>query len=224
LDLGIATCWIDQVRDLIDAQVIILPGSKNTLSDLQWLWSTGLASAILEAHQHGVPIVGICGGYQMLGQVLRDRQGVAGNAGEIRGLGLLPMRTEFMEVKQVRQVTAIYQTEQHTDRWNAYEIHMGITEPINNLDQSPPMQPFLQIDDAGTRRDEGWQSDRVWGTYLHGIFESPQVRQSLVQLAKIANYQPAKILWQAHQQQLYNSMADLIETHLDLSAVCRYLA
>ncbi|MBD2149605.1 cobyric acid synthase [Pseudanabaena sp. FACHB-1277] len=224
LDLGIATCWIDQVRDLIDAQVIILPGSKNTLSDLQWLWSTGLASAILEAHQQGVPIVGICGGYQMLGQVLRDRQGVAGNAGEIRGLGLLPMRTEFMEVKQVRQVTAIYQTEQHTDRWNAYEIHMGITEPINNLDQSPPMQPFLQVDDAGTRRDEGWQSDRVWGTYLHGIFESPQVRQSLVQLAKIANYQPAKILWQAHQQQLYNSMADLIETHLDLSAVCRYLA
>ncbi|MEM8502740.1 MAG: cobyric acid synthase, partial [Cyanobacteria bacterium P01_D01_bin.1] len=106
LDSGIRTCWVTAPEALADARAIILPGSKNTLQDLQWLRQTGLAEAIQQAAQRGVPVVGICGGYQMLGQRLSDPEGHAGLSGDVPGLGLLPIATQFAAHKEVRQVTA----------------------------------------------------------------------------------------------------------------------
>ncbi|MDX2255243.1 MAG: cobyric acid synthase [Pseudanabaenaceae cyanobacterium bins.39] len=219
LDTGIATCWADQVIDLEDAAAIVLPGTKNTLSDLQWLRDTGLAEAIMAAHHQGIPIAGICGGYQMLGKSLRDRSGVAGSSGELSGLGLLPLHTEFLNIKQVRQVKALWQTSELTDSWTAYEIHMGVTQIVGESH----LQPLLQIEQDGVLQPEGWQSDRVWGTYLHGLFESALLRQSFTQLAKIKGHQSSPISWQAHQQKLYDNMADLLEAHLDLTPIRQYL-
>jgi adenosylcobyric acid synthase len=169
----------------------------------------------MTAHSRGVPIAGICGGYQMLGISLCDRSGAAGTSGEIAGLGLLPLHTEFLDIKQVRQVKASWQA----DIWTAYEIHMGVTQPIGEC----TLQPLLHIEQSGDRQPEGWQSDRVWGTYLHGLFESAQMRHSFVQLAQIQGYIPASISWQEHQQKLYDQMAELLEAHLDLTSICQYL-
>ena len=222
LDLGIETVWVQTVADLDNAKIIILPGSKNTLSDLQWLRTTGLADAILAAHRRGVPIAGICGGYQMLGKYLCDREGIAGSQGEIAGLGLLPISTEFMATKQVRQVQAIWQRSQSIDKWMTYEIHMGVTRLIDGSESSL-IQPLLQVQCDREFRDEGMQCDRVWGSYLHGLFESANVRQALTQLANISEHQISSQSWQEHQQSLYNNMADLIETHLDMIPIRRYL-
>jgi adenosylcobyric acid synthase len=225
LDKGIETVWVKGVSELENARIIILPGSKNTLSDLQWLRTTGLDQAILSAHQRGIPIVGICGGYQMLGRSLCDREGVAGTSGEVEGLGLLPIRTEFLPSKQVRQVQAIWRSEQSVNQWMAYEIHMGVTKLSNGIDseQVKPLLQVLQIQGDRGYYDEGITCDRVWGSYLHGLFESANIRQALTQLANIPEHQPAAISWQEHQQNLYNNMADLLEANLDLTPIHRYL-
>lgn len=229
LDLGIETSWVQTVAELRNAKIIILPGSKNTLSDLHWLRTTGLDQAILEAHHRGIPIVGICGGYQMLGQYLCDRQGVAGTSGDVEGLGLLPISTEFLATKQVRQVQAIWQFGTVTDQWMTYEIHMGVTKLIDGM-ESIQTKPLLKIQRDGVTSfdsnmivNEGIQGDRVWGSYLHGLFESSNVRKALTKLAHIPEYQPSIISWQDHQHSLYNNMADLLEAHLDLTSIYKYL-
>ena len=222
LDQGIRTCWVTTPEALMDAQAIVLPGSKNTLQDLQWLRQMGLAEAILQAARRGVPIVGICGGYQMLGEFLADPNGYAGLAGEVPGLGLLPIRTEFVSGKEVRQVSAIASYQDSTETWQAYEIHMGQTISSDSVGSS-----LLEIEVQGMRRSEGiycihrWEQTQghVWGTYLHGLFESTAMRQRLAQLAQVKDYQPGSIPWQQHQFQLYDQMADILEEYCDLAVI-----
>jgi adenosylcobyric acid synthase len=223
LDKGVRTCWVATPEALTDAQAIILPGSKNTLQDLQWLRQTGLATAIQQAAQRGVPIVGICGGYQMLGQRLSDPEGHAGLAGDLPGLGLLPIATQFATRKQVRQVTAIEQAE----TWQAYEIHMGqthlLTPDSNASGISLAAQPLVEIDMQGKWHKEGMQyrSDQgsVWGTYLHGLFEATSMRQKLARLAQVPDYRPGATPWQAHQSALYSQMADFLEEYCNLEPI-----
>jgi adenosylcobyric acid synthase len=103
---------------------------------------------------------------------------------------------------------------------------MGVTKLIaHDLGESRQIKPLLQIQGENDQEfhDEGLQSDRVWGSYLHGLFESAQVRQDLTRLANISEHRVDTIPWQDHQLTLYNSMADLLETNLDLTSVCRYL-
>jgi len=213
LDTGIQIRWVRSPSDLTGAEIIVIPGSKNTLHDLRWLYTTGLAQAIQGAAAQGIPVVGICGGYQMLCQGLVDPKGFAGDAGAISGLGLLPAITHFAPQKQVRQVEAIWANQ----TWQTYEIHMGHTQAI------APCQPLLQIQTQQGPQPEGMRQGKVWGTYLHGLFELGQVRRDLTQLAGIEHYQPASVSWQAHQQQLYQGMADGLEAHLNLEPVRHYL-
>ena len=226
LDKGIRTCWVTDPKDLADAQAIVLPGSKNTLQDLEWLRQTGLADAIQQAARRGVPIVGICGGYQMLGQSLSDPKGYAGLAGEVLGLGLLPIATEFVAHKEVRQVSAISSHQGSTETWQAYEIHMGQTY-VSDI-AAPPL---LEINIQGIRRPEGthcihtWEQTQshVWGTYLHGLFESTAMRQTLARLAQVQDYRSSTISWQQQQFQLYDQMADLLEEYCDLALIRKWV-
>jgi len=230
LDSGIRTCWVTTAEALRDARAIILPGSKNTLADLQWLRQTGLAAAIQRAAQRGVPIVGICGGYQMLGQRLSDPEGHAGLAGDLPGLGLLPIVTQFAPGKEVRQVTA----RAGAETWQAYEIHMGQTHrltpepsPTPPPGGSAPLKPLVEVDSHGQRRPEGLQSSSpqgaVWGTYLHGLFEATALRQNLARLAQVPDYQPGTTPWPVHQSQLYDQMAIMLEQYCDLTPIRAWL-
>jgi adenosylcobyric acid synthase len=143
-------------------------------------------------------------------------------------LGLLPIITEFIATKQVRQVQARWRSgaaiNKVNDKWMTYEIHMGVTKLVDH-DLGELIKPLLQVQGEHDQElhDEGLQSDRVWGSYLHGLFESAQVRQALTRLANISEHRVDPIPWQEHQLNLYNSMADLLEANLDLTSVCRYL-
>jgi len=209
LDTGVQTKWTRSNSDLKKAAAIIIPGSKNTLDDLKWLREQGLDRTIHERAAAGVPVIGICGGYQILGQEIRDPEGIAGGAGVIEGLGLLPLRTHYEQEKCVQQVTARWQ---HTE-WQAYEIHMGQTE------FSETITPLLIADD----RPEGIQCGHIWGTYLHGLFEAPDVRRSLARLARIDSHQAPDQNWQKHKQSVYSQMADMLEEYLNLDSVFAYL-
>jgi adenosylcobyric acid synthase len=139
---------------------IVLPGTKSTTADLAWLRSSGLDEWLFTQHADGAQLLGICGGYQMLGESIDDPGGVDGAPGCIQGLGLLPVKTVMEPEKTTRVRNA--QTPAGA-RFQAYEIHMGRTEQLEAL------APFAILDDGST---EGARKGRVSGTYLHGALES----------------------------------------------------
>jgi adenosylcobyric acid synthase len=160
----LAPAWIDRPVDH-RFDFIFLPGTKNTLEDLAWLRAQGLDRWIHQQHQAGARIIGICGGYQMLGERIEDPHGVESHAGAVvEGLGLLPAHTVMAETKVTRVVRL-------NSGWPAYEIHMGRT--------TCPAAPLFTLDNGCP---EGAQQVRVLGTYLHGAFESPQVIHEILGL------------------------------------------
>jgi len=143
---------------------IILPGSKNTIADLGWMREVGLAEWILEQHQRGATIVGVCGGYQMLGRSISDPTGVESQIGSAAGLGLFPAQTTLMPTKRTRAVAA---TTPGGVTFGGYEIHVGVT-----MFDAANEAPFAILADGNA---DGARGGRVLGTYLHGAFEHPQV-------------------------------------------------
>jgi adenosylcobyric acid synthase len=212
-DAGVRTRWTADPAVLARARAIVLPGTKNTLADLRWLRARGLDEVITAAARQGTLIIGVCGGYQLLGERLSDPSGVAGDAGDEPGLGLLPVRTEFHAEKIVRQVSAGCEGE----RWSAYEIHMGRTVPTVEVE---PLQAV--VDHEGTR-GEGIRQGNVWGTYLHGWFESPKLRARVAAAAGIIAHRAHPQLWGEKRTAIYSAMAEHIATHLNLDPVRRYL-
>jgi len=147
---------------------IILPGTKNTIDDLLWLRSTGLESWIVSRVRGGAGLVGVCGGFQMLGEEISDPESVESKSGTVRGLGLLPVRTRLAAEKTTRAVGG--QTSAG-NRFQGYEIHMGISTLPSDR------QPFAILDD-GTA--EGIRAGRIIGTYLHGVLENPSVLEEVL--------------------------------------------
>jgi adenosylcobyric acid synthase len=154
--------WIDRPVSR-SFRVIFLPGTKNTMEDLQWLRERGLCEWLLAQHQQGTHVVGICGGYQMLGASIEDPDHVESSVERMDGVGLLPIRTILRSPKVTRVVVASICGAQE---YPAYEIHMGRTETLDAV------APFSHLADGSA---EGAQAERVTGTYLHGIFEHPDV-------------------------------------------------
>ncbi len=212
-DLGVRTRWVDDPSQLCSAKAIILPGSRNTLGDLAWLRAHGWFEAIRAAAERGVLVVGVCGGYQMLGERLHDPEGLAGDRGSEAGIGLLPITTGFLPEKIVQQVTA----ECCGRRWQAYEIHMGRSAATQ------PCAPLQTVVDAAGPRPEGLCRGNVWGTYLHGWFEAPEVRRKVAAAAGIAAHRAEPILWSEKRREIYAQMADHLAAHVDLGPVRRYL-
>jgi adenosylcobyric acid synthase len=156
--------WITSPRaDRYD--FIMLPGTKNTMADLSWLRETGLADWILQQHRCGTAVIGVCGGYQMLGRMIHDPVGMESSAGSAEGLGLLPVVTSLSREKQIRAVVA---TTPGGAQFGGYEIHLGVT----TLDRSDDFTPFARVGEGGV---DGIRGAGVFGTYLHGAFEHPAV-------------------------------------------------
>jgi len=173
--------------ELIDADVVIIPGSKNTIADLEYLRDSGFVPAFQQHVERSRELVGICGGYQMLGRDVRDPHGVESD-GSAMGLGLLDVTTELIEQKTTRQIEAIVLDQgTATDMvLSGYYIHMGKTQRITGL----PCFKVVQSKSNGPRcldnldRLEGIEEDGaktrdglIWGTYIHGVFDSPAFRR-----------------------------------------------
>jgi adenosylcobyric acid synthase len=212
-DTGVQVRWATNASELLDARVIVLPGTKNTLADLRWLRTTGMLDAIIAAFHRGALIIGLCGGFQMLGESLSDETGLAGDAGTERGLGLLPADTRYSASKTLRQVTV-----SHGDsEWRAYEIHMGATHALGHV------EPLQMVRDNQGERPEGMQLGKVWGTYLHGWFESPQLRTYVAVVSGMSEHRAHPVPWAEQRNSTYRAMAEHIAAHVNLDPVRRYL-
>lgn len=166
---GLSICYLETVQDLKPFAAIILPGTKNTRSDLQWLRQTGWLSSLLEYREKGGRILGICGGFQMLGKSISDPEGIEGRPGTSSGLGMLAAETTLTAPKTTTLTTFRWQT----DSGLGYEIHMGRTCRGNNRAWLEVVtrngQPVNDTD--GCLSEDG----RVMGTYLHGLFDTPAI-------------------------------------------------
>ncbi|WP_221032186.1 cobyric acid synthase [Actomonas aquatica] len=212
-DRGVRTVWTKDPALIARAKVVVVPGSKNTIADVRWLHETGLADAIRGAAARGALVIGVCGGYQALGETLRDPTGLAGDAGEVAGLGLLPVETEFVAEKVVAPVTATWGER----TWTAYEIHMGRTTRRGG-------EALQRVVRDGVTVDEGCRHGRVWGTYLHGWFEAPELRQHVAAEAGFGEtYAAHPQTWSERRQAIYRAMADHLVEHVNLAPVRRYL-
>ncbi len=190
------------------ADVIILPGSKNVRKDMQWLRDNGWSEAISRHLRYGGKLIGICGGYQMLGQRIDDPLGIEGTAGSSSGLGLLDIETELLPQKQLQQVTGTLALEQATVE--GYEIHCGISIGA--------ALEHCAVTLTDGRRDGALSADgQILGTYLHGLFDHPQARDAMLRWAGL---QPssAPSVSDVREQQL-ERLADVLERELDCSAL-----
>lgn len=191
-----------------NADLIILPGSKNVRRDLQWLRDNGWEDAIARHLRYGGKLLGICGGYQMLGQRIEDPQGVEDSAGISDGLGLLELTTELRAEKKLQQLHGDFLPE--NAQVQAYEIHCGVT---SGEDRYP--RAFRLVDARTEGRAEGVLSHdgKILGTYLHGLFDHPQGRDALLRWAGLAP-NDAPSLADIREQQL-ERLADVIEKEID---------
>jgi len=214
-DRGVRTRWVSRAADLGTAKAIVIPGTKNTIADMRWLWSTGIGDAIKAAAGRGVPVAGICGGYQILGRTLSDPAGVAGDSGDVPGLGLLPVDTHFSEPKIVCQ----RQSRSGDRTWGTYEIHMGRTA-LAAGGVPAPANYLVQLD--GRLAGEGLRVGHIWGTYQHGIFDVPETRRAFASEAGIKGYVAQHVPWMDRRREVYQGMADLLEAHVDMGPVRRH--
>ena len=208
---GVAVHWVTEPSRLTDADLVVLPGTKATLSDLQWLHRTGLADALTERAAAGRPIIGICGGYQMLARSITDT--VESASGRIDGLNLLDLEIVFDQDKVLEQVSGTASYFAGGDV-TGYEIHHG--RVVHNSDA-----PLLR--DAGDR-PEGSVRNSVLGTHWHGLLESDEFRRHLLRwVADRAGRHGFEVaagtsVASMREQQL-NLLADLFENNVDVDAV-----
>jgi adenosylcobyric acid synthase len=195
--------------ELAQADIILLPGSKNTIADLRQLQASGLATAIAHAHGAGKTVVGICGGYQMLGRSVEDPDGVEGPVPAAAGLGLLPVRTVLAGEKTTRQRRFAFRGAARAD-CQGYEIHMGRTTI-----EGPP-QPVATLDDGSP--DGYFAGPRCWGTYLHGILDNPAVVEALL-APHTQQTAPEPVDFSAFKSQQYDRLATLIRENVDLPQI-----
>ncbi|WP_106477725.1 cobyric acid synthase [Phytohalomonas tamaricis] len=168
--------------EALKADLIVLPGSKNVRDDLAWLLAHGWAPAIQRHLRYGGKIIGICGGYQMLGEAIRDPAGVEGPAGESAGLGLLPLTTELKRDKQLRHVAGQCRLGDSTTPVSGYEIHVG--ESVG----AALKRGVFALDDG--RYDGALSEDeQILGTYIHGVFDQPQTLEALLKWAGVTEPQ-----------------------------------
>ena len=206
--------YVTSVKELGNPDMILIPGSKNTIGDLQWMRQNGLEAKIKKLSGQ-IPIWGICGGYQMLGMSIEDPYGVEQSCKEIRGMELLPEHTVLMPEKTRKQVSGTFYDFEGLfaplsgKEYNGYEIHMGKTQEIRNL--------------VGDMQNARNKTENVYGSYVHGVFDQGSIAEDIVRiLAKRKG-----ISWEAKEhydyaafkELQYDRLADGLRAHMDMEYV-----
>lgn len=208
--------YVRTCAELGAPDLILLPGTKSTIADLNWLRETGLADSILMNAKQGVPVIGICGGYQMLGKRITDPL-KAESGGSVEGLGLLDMDTEFTGEKtrtrisgRVQNLSGIFKS-LNGQIFAGYEIHMG---------QTIQREAAFSLLDNGT--PDGGAYGNVWGTYVHGIFDRGEFASALVNCLLKAKGMPETAHcadWTAYQEKQLDALAEQVRKSLDMDLI-----
>ena len=197
-DARVHLFYTNNPADIDEADIVILPGSKSTIDDLYHLRRNGMAEAIVKAHRRGATVLGICGGYQMMGQSVEDPDGMEGDITNMPGLGLLPIHTTITKEKTTRQVTFEF----NGQKCQGYEIHQGVSD----TDEAILM------------------ADHSIGTYIHGILDNaPFVDYLLRPYADKINTEET-FDYHTYKEQQYDKLAAFLRQHVDIPAVYRILS
>lgn len=197
-------------EDIPGADLIILPGSKSTCSDLRWLREQGWDTAIQKHLRYGGKLIGICGGFQMLGKKVADPEGIEGPAGSSEGLGLLDMETVLEPTKQLRRESGTLAFAGAAGaKIEGYEIHAGVTRgaALSN--------PAVQL--AGRTDGAVSEDGQILGSYLHGLFDHSEAFEALLRWAGLEAVE--RIDYRARQEKEIERLADALEAHLSLDKV-----
>ena len=228
---GLGVRYIDNARDLQDADMVVLPGTKNTMASLRWLYSTGIADEIKKLAARGMPVLGICGGYQMLGRTLKDPLGVE-SGGEMEGLGLLPCETVFAAEKTRTQVSGCFGGLSGVLGplsglpLEGYEVHMGVTNFTGT--QEPPPFAGLHLVSSSAEKNDGLFVNNIYGTYVHGIFDSGQTARVLFTLlCEKKGVNPGQtempMSFKEYKETQYDKLAAHLRANIDIEAVYRVI-
>ena len=228
---GVSLRYVKSTEELGNPDMIILPGTKNTIDDLKWMRQNGLETTVLHKANNGTVVFGICGGYQMLGHSLSDPFGYdSGHAGSVTtGMALLNMETEFVENKRTIQmkghfnrVEGIFSVLSGMDFYG-YEIHSGITR----LEENKALNTVEPVNEKAEPFAEGSQTVRggmqVYGTYIHGIFDGEGIAAKITEALlarKGLSMDDVKVIdYQKYKQQQYNLLAQSVREHLDMKRI-----
>ena len=221
---GVSLRYVASISELKNPDMILIPGTKNTMKDLLWLRQSGLEAAIKKAAASGKVIFGICGGFQMLGDNITDTIGVE-EGGSIKGMGLLPMDTVFQEEKIRTRVTGSFGHIRGTlkelsgEAIEGYEIHMGISSYHKEL----ASMAFLTNQIDGEAKSDGAYHNNIYGTYIHGIFDKRGTAERLVLcLAKEKNIDMDNVTimdYSQYKEDQYDHLADTLRSHLNMSKI-----
>ena len=219
---GVSIRYVTNKKELGDPDLILLPGTKNTMGDMEWLIESGLEGAIIRKART-TRVIGICGGFQLMGREMSDPDHVE-HGGQMRGLGLLDTRTVFLKDKTRTRIRGSILEDSNIyglDRRDleGYEIHMGTTE---NLGQAVPM---IELEDG---RVDAYRTKngRIWGSYLHGIFDNEELLFALVadiMEEKGINPEENHLSIAEYKEIQYNKLADLTRRSLDMDAIYKIL-
>jgi adenosylcobyric acid synthase len=210
---GVNLFYTDNPDALLSADIVIIPGSKSTLSDLSELRRNGLAKAIVSARDNGKTVIGICGGYQIMGIEVSDPDGIEGSLRSLPGLGLLPVKTVLSGSKVTRQVSFSFLGENKP--CNGYEIHMGRTETEG---KATSLNTIL---DDGTA-DGCFVDDRCFGSYIHGLLDNETVVSYLIS-PYLKEKRNEKFDYTAYKEEQYDLLADHLRKHIDIDKLYKIM-
>jgi adenosylcobyric acid synthase len=233
LEPAVSLAYLQQPEEMARADLVILPGSKQTLDDLRWLKDRGFAREISRLNKIGVPIIGICGGFQLLGTKIDDPHGIENDGVPImeNGLGLLPVRTVLQKEKVARRVRGFlrdnffHAAASGQVPFEGYEIHVGETlyetgaSPLSHIERHGATQTVVDgaVNEAG----------RVFGTYVHGFFDNDDFRHAFIQAARTAvDLAPATayVNSNAERDGRIDRLADQLRKSLDMNLLTSWLA
>ena len=226
---GVSLRYVKSVRELKDPDMIILPGTKNTMEDLKWLRESGLETQILKQAAKGKVIFGICGGYQMLGMELSDPFNVE-SGGNMAGMGLLPTKTVFEKEKVRTRVSGNFNevsgilAELSYVEFEGYEIHMGQTTYDFNEEE---LTTIDNVNGEDIIKNDGLYKDNVYGSYIHGIFDKEEVSKAIVEslcIHKGIDYSSISTVdIEKYKEEQYDKLAEGIRNSLDMKAIYKIL-
>ena len=226
---GVSLRYVKSVRELKDPDMIILPGTKNTMEDLKWLRESGLETQILKQAAKGKVIFGICGGYQMLGMELSDPFNVE-SGGTMAGMGLLPTKTVFEKEKVRTRVSGNFNevsgvlAELSYVEFEGYEIHMGQTTYDFNEEE---LTTIDNVNGEDIIKNDGLYKDNVYGSYIHGIFDKEEVSKAIVEslcIHKGIDYSSISTVdIEKYKEEQYDKLAEGIRNSLDMKAIYELL-
>ncbi len=227
---GVSLRYIKSVRELGNPDMIIIPGTKNTMEDLLWMRENGLEASILKCAAKDTVIWGICGGYQMLGEMLFDPYNVE-HGGELKGMGLLPTKTVFENQKTRTRVSGKFEnissnlTALSNIPFEGYEIHMGKTTLADNAKSLLSIDKILNSSENSHL--DGAVKENVFGSYIHGIFDREEVSKAVVESLckkKGIEYDNIKTFdIVSYKESQYDLLADMVRKNLDMNQIYKIL-